>query len=47
VGRSAVIAVAGPDESLDVYWQAAGSTAWHKEQVAGNLAAFSAPSVAP
>jgi hypothetical protein len=41
-----VIAVQGPRNSLQVYWQPIGSQQWNRETVAGPGSAFSAPSVA-
>jgi hypothetical protein len=47
--HSSVIAIEGPDNSLDFYWQAfgttPGSTPWREEVVAGPGTTFSAPSV--
>ncbi len=46
VGHSTVIAVQGPGNSLDFYWQAVGTRPWHPEVVAGPGTTYSPPSVA-
>jgi hypothetical protein len=43
--NSAVIATEGPGHSLQFYWQAAGTTPWHRETVAGLGTTYSAPTV--
>jgi hypothetical protein len=45
-GNGVIIAVQGPDDSLDFYWQIIGESSWQKEIVAGNGTTFSAPSLA-
>ena len=40
------IAVEGPDNSLDYYWQMFDNVQWNKEVVATSNVAYSAPSLA-
>jgi len=43
-GKSVIIAAEGPANSLEFYWAANGTSAWHQESVAGSGTTFSAPS---
>jgi hypothetical protein len=42
----ATVAAEGPGHRLRFYWQANGTTPWHREAVAGSGTTFSAPGVA-
>ena len=44
-GNDVNIAVQGPSNTLDFYWQANGSPTWDPEQIGGEGMAFSAPSM--
>jgi hypothetical protein len=39
------ISVLGPDDSLDIYWQADGSSTWGPQTVAGADTAYSVPAM--
>jgi serine/threonine-protein kinase len=44
-GTSSVIAILGPDHSLDLYSQIVGATGWHRETVAGPGTTYSPPAI--
>ncbi len=43
--NKAIIAVEGPNHSLDAYWEAIGKATWHKQVVAGGGTTYIAPSI--